>query len=424
MAGTNLTVCTEEPSTHNTTTMLSISRSLLTTGLSKKNNFTYLDEYCVNTTDRTNKFRRAKRSENELNPYGLDYVLKPSEASETNEPVNIINNPPYTDKKNNSDSNNIMYDYDFETKHNADRGKYNIDELEYIVKGKYLSSLAQNYKSLYFSQPTYKNKIDLSTNNQQKLPSIEMIEEFDTIESNIDQQQDTNISKYIYMNQPNQKQVLFEPAHKNNNYGVLESVNETKIIDEDHVDNDIFIPMNPQRVENIDQPHNNKNYDGFKFSNEAKLIHKSQYHIDNDYSIKPISKPQRFENSNQSLDNLVETLANRARDANKPLSTDIPENVNIKEWSEKQKYKREGEEKYLFDEYGSINTLMIDTTRKSPFDKKIFTRKLITSSNIEEQKTNFSRPSIRMEVTTSSRKLETELIQETPFRQEHNVRQG
>lgn len=355
MAVINSTVCTKEASNCDTTTTLSIFRSLVTTGFSKKKDHKYLlnDEHSVNRTDVTNKFRRAKRSEHKLSHDEFDYVSKPSVFSETIEAPNKINKPLYINKKDNSDYNNIIYDYNFETKDNADIGKYTIDEPEYIVEGKFLSTLAQN-------QPTYKSESHFIINNQQKLATKDAIEEFELIFNKIDQQEEASTSNSIknkYMNQPQQNRV-----------------SQSKLNDLQHANN-------------------NQNYDLLEFSNETELIGKAPYHIDNVYISTPINKPQRLKNVDHSLDDLIETLTNR--DTNKPQGTNTPENVYIKESLVKQKYKREKQEKYVLDEYGPINTYMIETNRNSSFGDNLFTHKLITSSSITKQQAKYSRPIIR-----------------------------
>lgn len=346
MAVTNSTVCMEERSNCDTITTMSI-RSFVTTGFSKNNNVTFISNnvYSVNKTDGTNKFRRAKRSEHKLNHDEFDYDLKPSTLSEPNDSPNEINKPEY------SDYNNVIYGYNSETKHNADVRKYNINEPEYLVKGKYLNMLAQNDNSLYFSQPTYKSKTDLIINNQQKFATKDINEEFESIANKNDQQQKdsiNNLNKHIYINQPKQKHELQSKLKLN----VLQHAN------------------------------NNTNYDRLEFSKETKLMDETQHYIANDYTYTLLNKTQRVENIDQALVDSIVMLANRARDVNKPLSTNTPENVNIKESSVKKKHKREKEEKYLLNEYGPINTLMIDTSRNLSFDDNLFKYKLGKSGKL------------------------------------------
>lgn len=381
MAVANSTACTEDPSTRDTT-ILSICRPLVTTEFWKKNNVTYLEEHFVNIINGTNKFRRVKRSEYEMNHDVIDYAAKPSDISASNEALDEF--PQYVDKNDNIVYNNIMYDNSFETKHNSDTGKYNIDEPEYLVKGKYLSTLAQNDKSLYFSHPMYNNRTDLITNDLQTFATQEMIDEFELITNKIYGHQEastSNLSKYIYINQPKQKQVLLKPANNNQNYDLLE------------------------------------------FTNTTKLMHEAQYHIDSDNLI-PIDRAHTVENIDPSFDDTIETLANRARYANEPQGTNNNENVDIKKSIVKRKYKRNREEKYLLDEYGPVNTLMIETTRKPSFDDKVFTPKLITSSSIEGKKTHLSTSGIRKEETHFFPKFKTGMISDITAHQKLHLRKG
>lgn len=354
MAVINSTVYTEEPyfqSNCDITSTLSISRYLVSTGFSKKNNITYFDEYSENRPDTRNKFRRAKRSENNEH----DYALK---SFDFIEPLNELNKLEDNAKKDNDEYSNNMYDYNYNSKLNAHVGKYYIDEPDYLVKGKYLSTLTHSDNSLYLSKSTCKNI------PKQGVKDIQLT----TIQSDILQiDYLNNLHKNEHTKLPKQN-VLTKPKIKLN------------ILEEDK----------------------SKNYDLLKYANEA------QYQTVSNNYYTPIYKPQnvyRVENADQPHE------ANGTRDANK-YGTNTLENVKIKESLVKQKHKREKEEKYMQDEYGSVNTLMIESAPRLPSGDDIFAYKQLTYGNTEEQKTPFTKSGLRQEEANLYRKYEAETMPE------------
>lgn len=382
MAVTNSTVCTEEPYFYNncdtTTTLSAVSKSLVIAGLSKKNNLTFLNENFKNKTDRTKKIKRGKRSENQLSNHEVDDALK---SWDFREPSNEIKNTQYIAKKENADFNNIIYDWSYENKHNADIGKYYIDEPENLVKEKHLNKLTQNDTLFYLSKPMHKNKTDPIINNLQRIANKEVRKDIDLIGSKFDEQQEANVNKNEYSKQkqvskPKIKRNFLEPANKNNKY------------------------------------------DQLKLSSETKLMDEAQYYIDNDYFFTTTNKPQNkynVEKKDQPPDKMI-----RATDTNKPLRTITSDYANVKKSSIKQKYTRGDKEKYLLSEYGPVDTLMIEDARNLSFDEDLFTLTLITSHTTKQREMH-TRPwlDIRKEETLFYRQFKTEMTPSTtpePFR--------
>lgn len=252
MAGTNSTVCTEDcnyfQSNCDTTTALPLSNTLVTTGLSKTNNLTYFNYYYYPETkiDTRNKFRRIKRSKNTLINEEVNYGWKPLDFSEGRNDISKRN---YIAKKNEADYNNIMYDWNYEKMQNIDTGEYYIDEPQYLVEGKYLSTLIQN-DTLYFSKPIRRYKTESISNNPQKFVTKEVMQEAELIANEIKQQKEAS-SKNLPTKNPKRRHV----SKANIKFNVLKHTN------------------------------NDKNL--FKLSSEKKLMDEAQYYIDNNYILTP-----------------------------------------------------------------------------------------------------------------------------------------
>lgn len=375
MAVTNSSVCTEKQyfqSNCDISTTLSISRYSVTTGLLRKNNVTCFDKYSKNITDTTNKFRRAKRSENKLNHDEYDYAFKSSHFSE---PPNEINKPHDIANQDNNEYSNNLYDYNYNSKHNADVGKHYIDEPQYIVESKKLSTLTQNEKSLHLSKPMYRN-----------IPKNDVMNDIDLMSNKIDQQQ------IISLNNLNKNEHQIQLNQLKNQ------------LNQNHV-------LNQEIKLNFLEDDNNRDNELLKLSNETKLMDKALHHMDSDYRT-PMYKHNIY--TVENTDELRE--ANKAKDENNAQGTITSEYANKLESLVKHKYKREREQKHPLHNYGSANTLMIEKSRRLSSDDGFFTFKLITSA-IQEQKTLFTRPGFRKEEANFFRQLEEEALPESTTRQ-------
>ncbi|XP_026324954.1 uncharacterized protein LOC113233933 [Hyposmocoma kahamanoa] len=142
-----------------------------------------------------------------------------------------------------------MYYWNYDKKQDIDTGEYYIDEPQYLVKGKYLSTLIQN-DTLYFSKPIRRYKTDSITNNPQKFVTKEVMQEAELIANKINQQKEAS-SKNLPTKNPKRRDV----SKANIKFNVFK-----------HASND-------------------KNL--FTLSSETKLVDKAQYHIDNNYILTP-----------------------------------------------------------------------------------------------------------------------------------------